>query len=162
MQPCLWRFLPWRHTYKGKPIAHNRATHVFCGINFFIVASAAEAELGALFLNCKEGKIIHLILEELGHNQPPTLMHCGNTKAAGIANNTVKKQQSRSMEMNFFWITDQVRPGKFNTQWHTGKENLVDYSRNIFVVIITKRYALGTYTRTIILTFHHVQQRQSL
>jgi hypothetical protein len=56
----------------GHPITLNGAIHAFCGILRFLVASAAEAEFGALFLNCKEGKILGLVLQELGHNQPPT------------------------------------------------------------------------------------------
>ena len=51
----------------GQHIVLNGAIYVFCGIARFFVASAAEAELAALFLNCQEGKIIRLILEELGH-----------------------------------------------------------------------------------------------
>jgi hypothetical protein len=82
---------------------------LFCGILKFVVASAAEAELGTLFLNCKEGKILRLVLQELGHDQPPTPIHCDNATTAGIANDTVKKQRSRSMEMHFFWVTDQVK-----------------------------------------------------
>ena len=78
------------------------------------MASAAEAELAALFLDYKEGKIIHLILEEVGHKKPPMLVHCYNIIAAGIANDTVKTQQSCSMEMQFFGITDQVRRVRFN------------------------------------------------
>ena len=53
---------------------------------------AAEAELGALFLNTKEGKILRIALHELGQKQPPTPMHCGNVTATDIANNTIKKQ----------------------------------------------------------------------
>ena len=64
--------------------------------------SAAEAELGALFETCKEGKVIRLILEELGHPQPPTPVHCDNATATGIANNNVKKQCSRHWDMRFF------------------------------------------------------------
>jgi hypothetical protein len=71
-----------------------------------VVASAAEAELGALFLNCKEGIIFRLTLEELGHPQPRTPVHCDNATTVGIANNTVKRQQSRSMEMGYFWVGD--------------------------------------------------------
>ena len=37
----------------GQSIPLNRAVYVFRGILKFVVASAAEAELGALFLNCK-------------------------------------------------------------------------------------------------------------
>ena len=91
------------------PIKLNKAILVFCGILKFVVASTAEAELGALFLNCKEGKIQRLILEELSHPQPPTPIHCDNATATGIANDTVKKQRARSMEMRFFWVTDQVK-----------------------------------------------------
>jgi hypothetical protein len=60
--------------------------------SFFFVASAAEAELGALFLNCKEGILFRLTLEELGHPQPRTSVHCDNATTVGIANNTVKRQ----------------------------------------------------------------------
>jgi hypothetical protein len=109
------------------PIPLNGAIYVFCGILKFVVASAAEAELGALFLNCKEGKILRLVLQELGHPQPPTPTHCDNETATGIANNTVKKQRSRSMEMRFFWVADQVNRHHFHVRWHPGQENLADY-----------------------------------
>eukprot|EP00804_Cyclotella_cryptica_P020493 CCRYP_019412-RA/>CCRYP_019412-RA protein AED:0.05 eAED:-0.04 QI:0/0/0/1/0/0.5/2/0/1372 len=109
------------------PIKLNGAILVFCGILKFVVASAAEAELGGLFLNCKEGKIQRLILEELGHTQPPTPIHCDNATATGIANDTVKKQRSRSMEMRFFWVTDQVQQRYFDVRWQPGQENLADY-----------------------------------
>jgi len=59
-------------------------------------------ELGALFLNYKEGKVIQLTLKELGHPQPATSVHYDNATTAGISNNTIKRQQSRSMEMIFF------------------------------------------------------------
>jgi len=56
---------------KDKPIALNGATFVFCGILMIVVASAAEVELGAFFLNCKEGKILRSTLE----NGPPATSH---------------------------------------------------------------------------------------
>eukprot|EP00804_Cyclotella_cryptica_P011478 CCRYP_016405-RA/>CCRYP_016405-RA protein AED:0.32 eAED:0.32 QI:0/0/0/1/0/0/3/0/516 len=81
------------------PIKLNGAIHVISIILKYVAASAAEAELGALFVNAKEGRIIRLILHELGHPRPPTPIQCDNSTAAGIANNTVKCQRSRSMEM---------------------------------------------------------------
>lgn len=105
----------------------NGAIYVYTGAFKFVVASAAEAELGALFINCKEGTIIRLILEELGHPQPATPLHCDNKTATGIANDTVKKQRSRAMEMQFFWVTGQTKLHNFDVQWHPGKENLADY-----------------------------------
>jgi hypothetical protein len=41
----------------GDPIKLNGAFFTLCTILRFVVASAAEAELGALFLNFKEGII---------------------------------------------------------------------------------------------------------
>jgi hypothetical protein len=78
------------------------AFFTLCTILRFIVASTAEAEIGTLFLNCKEGMIFCLTLEELGHPQPETTIHCNNATADGIANNTVKQQQLGSMEMQYF------------------------------------------------------------
>jgi hypothetical protein len=63
----------------------------------------------------------------MGHPQPPTPVNCNNSTLAGTVNNTVKHQHSRSMEMNFFWIADAVKAGKFDIQYYPGKENLGDY-----------------------------------
>ena len=63
----------------------------------------------------------------MGHPQPATPIHVDNSTAVGIANNTVKRQCSRSMVMRYFWIADQVRRGIFNVKWHPGLEQLGDY-----------------------------------
>ena len=70
---------------------------------------------------------MRLVLEELGHPQPPTPVHTDNSTAAGIANNTVKRQRSRSMEMRYFYVGDQVKFGYFDVCWQPGHENLGDY-----------------------------------
>ncbi len=98
-----------------------------CTILRFVIASAMEAELGALFLNYKEGMIFWLTLKELGHPQPKMQIHCNNMTAVGIANNTVKWQSLRSMEMQYFWICDKVAQGAYVIKWHPGQENLADY-----------------------------------
>jgi hypothetical protein len=76
------------HDYS--PIQINGAVHITCTILNLVAASAAEAELGALFLNTQEAKVIRLVLEELGHPQPPTPIHIDNTTTVGIVNNTIK------------------------------------------------------------------------
>jgi hypothetical protein len=78
----------------GDPIKLNGAFHMLCSILRFVVASAAEAELGALFLNCQEGIIFKTTLEHLGHPQPKIPVHCNNATAVRIANNTIKRQRS--------------------------------------------------------------------
>ena len=136
-----------------KPIQLNGAILVFCRVLKFVVASAAEAELGALFLNCKEGKFLRLLLQELGHVQPPTPVHCDNSTATGIANKTLKKQRSRSMEIQFFWVTNEVKRGLFKVAWHPGQENLADY----FTKHFDTQHHILLYDRGIyILTIHPV------
>ena len=92
-----------------------------------MAASAAEAELGALYLNVKQGRIIRLALEEMGHPQPPTPINCDNLTTTGIVNGTVKRQRSRSMEKNYFYVIDQVDNKQFIVEWYPGHENLGDY-----------------------------------
>jgi hypothetical protein len=86
----------------GDPIQLNDAFFTLCTILCFVLASAAKAELGTLFLNCKEGMIFCLTLEELGYPQPKTHVHCNNATAVGIAKNTGKLQRSRSIESVLF------------------------------------------------------------
>ena len=53
---CGLFFMGWTPK-DNKPIKLNGAFHTLCSILRFVVASAAEAKLGALFLNCQEGMI---------------------------------------------------------------------------------------------------------
>ena len=92
-----------------------------------VAASAAEAELGALFLNAQEAKVIRLVLEELGHPQPPIPIHIDNTTTVGIVNNTIKRQWSRAMEMRYFWLLDAEAQRLFRFYYQPGQENLGDY-----------------------------------
>ncbi len=50
-----------------EPIFINNTIHITCTILKLIAASTAEAELGALYMNAQEAKVIQLVLEELGH-----------------------------------------------------------------------------------------------
>ena len=36
------------------------------------------------------------------------------------------------MEMQFFWIADQVKQSQYNVRWHPGQENLADYFTKAF------------------------------
>ena len=130
----------------GDPIFINGAFYVNTTIMRFIVASAAEAELGALFQNCQDGIIFRLTLSNLGHPQPKTPVHCDNATAVGIASNPVKRQRSRAMEMRFFWIGDKVSQKMYNILWHPGQENLPTTKASIMSDHITLMFDPGIYT----------------
>jgi hypothetical protein len=123
---CGHFFMGWSPK-DGDLIKLNGVFFTLCTILGFVVASAAEAELGALFLNCKEGIIFQLTLKELGHPQPRTPVHCDNATTVGIANNTVKGQCSQSMKMRYSWIGDKEAQDVYEIKWHPGQENLADY-----------------------------------
>lgn len=92
-----------------------------------VVSSAAEAEYAALFENGKAAVLERITLEELGHKQEPTRINTDNSTACGIANNSVKQQRSRAMDMRFHWIRDRVKQGQFDVNWEPGKSNRGDY-----------------------------------
>ncbi len=111
----------------GEPIKLNGAIHITCTILKLVAASAAEAELGSLFLNAQEAKVLCLTLDELGRPQTPTPIHINNTTTVGIVNNTIKCQRSCAMEMGYFWLLDGKTQTYFKFYYQPRKENLGDY-----------------------------------
>ena len=73
-----------------------------------VMASAAEAELGALYTNTQEALTMRQCLEELGHNQPATPLKTDNSTAQWIVNNTIKQKRSNAMDMSFYWLRDRT------------------------------------------------------
>ncbi len=98
---CGHFFMGWMPKNR-EPIKINGAFYLSATIMKFVVESATEAKLGALFHNCQNGIIFQKTLADMGHPQPKTPVHCNNAAAVEIANNTIKRQRSRSMEMVFF------------------------------------------------------------
>jgi hypothetical protein len=49
----------------------NGAILIISKVLNHVMSSAAEAEIGAVFINAKEGAVLRTTLEELGHPQPP-------------------------------------------------------------------------------------------
>ena len=70
--------------HDGEPIRLNGNIAVTCAILKIVAYSAAEAEIGALFLNTKEARVLGLKLSKLGHPpQPQTPIHIDNTTGVG-------------------------------------------------------------------------------
>jgi hypothetical protein len=88
-----------------------------------VMSSAAESEIGAVFINAKEGAVLRTTLEELGHKQPPTPMQSDNTTATGYSNGTIKQKRTEAMDMRFYWNKDRVKQGQFKIYWRPGFQN---------------------------------------
>jgi hypothetical protein len=91
-----------------------------------IVASAAEAEYGGLFLVGQTGEVIRTTLQDMGHPQPPTSVYCDNKCAVGIVNGKSKQKLSKAFDMRFHWMRDRVKQDHFRVKWAKGSENLAD------------------------------------
>lgn len=105
----------------------NGAIHILSSILGNVMASATEAEVGALFHNAQDACMIRNTLEFLGHKQPATPIQTDNACAEGIINDTVKQKRSKAIDMRFYWIRDRVRQGQFRVFWAPGKDNYGDY-----------------------------------
>jgi hypothetical protein len=117
--------------YMGNTTKHdkkltNGASLIVRKVLKHVMSSAAEAEIGAAFINTKEGAVRRTTLEELGHKQPPTPMET-DTTATGYSNGTIKQKRTKAMEMCFYWIKDRVKRGQFKIYWGPGFQNLADY-----------------------------------
>ena len=92
-----------------------------------VMSSAAESELGALFMNAKTAVPMRKTLEELGHPQPLTPIQTDNSTAYGVINNKIQPKATKAMDMRFYWLKDRESQGQFHYHWRPGKENMADY-----------------------------------
>ena len=92
-----------------------------------VVDSAAAAEYAALFINAQAATSIRLTLTELGYPQKATPITCDNMCAVGIANKTLTQKRSKTIDMRYHWIQDQVDLGNFTVTWLPGADNLADF-----------------------------------
>lgn len=78
-----------------------------------VMASAAEAECGSLFMNTQNA-IPHITTsEELGHKQHSVPIKTDNSTANGIMNKTIKQKRSKAFDMKFWWLVDRCDQGQF-------------------------------------------------
>ncbi len=91
-----------------------------------VMSSAAEAKIGALYINCKEAIPARHPLEFLGHKQPPTPMQTDNTTALGVVNNNIMKKL-KSMDMKYHWLQCRINQRHFRHYWAAGKSNYGNY-----------------------------------
>ena len=69
-----------------------------------IMASAAEAEIGAMYTNAREAVPQTMTLSEMGHPQPRTPMQTNNLSTHAIVTNNVQPRRTKSMDMRFHWL----------------------------------------------------------
>lgn len=68
-----------------------------------------------------------LILQQMGHDQPPIPIHYDNKTALNIENDIMEKCKYWLMEIVWFWIEFQVKRAILDVLWHPGTEKLAVY-----------------------------------
>ena len=91
------------------------------------LASAIEAELGSLFVNCLLGAALRIFHKEMVHQQPPSLVVTYSATRDGFVNYNIRQQKYRAIDMRFYWLWDRVRQGNYIVYWERGKDNFADY-----------------------------------
>ena len=67
------------------------------------------------------------MLEDLGYPQPPTVIHCDNELAVGLAQKSVKQKLSKSCDMRLHWLQDRVAQRQFIVRHIPGAINVADF-----------------------------------
>ena len=68
--------------------------------------SAAEVELGALYINAKHAHPLHQTICKLGHPQPPMPIQTDNFMAYSIVINKIIPKAMKAMDMCFHLLCD--------------------------------------------------------
>ena len=107
--------------------ADNGAILTIAQILKAVMSSAAEAELGGLFINAREAVHIRNVLDAMGHKQPRTPIQCDNSTATGIVNNKILPKATKPMDMRFHWLRCRHTQKMFRFFWRPGPTNKGDY-----------------------------------
>jgi hypothetical protein len=92
-----------------------------------VMSSAAEAELGALFINAKTAVSMRHTLKGMGHPQPRTPIQMNNKTANDLLTNKITPKALKAMDMRFHWLRCRDAQGQFRYYWRSGTQNLADY-----------------------------------
>ena len=108
-------------TFVNAPISvHSTAIPVVC-------SSVQEAEYAGTFAAAKIATGERQVLADLGYPQRPTVIHCDNEVAVGLANRSVKVKLSKSCDMRLHWLRDRVAQRQFDIVHIPGAINIADF-----------------------------------
>ena len=105
----------------------NGPVHTMSQIIKFVMASAAEAELGALYLTARQMVPLRAALEEMGWKQPPSPVQTDNNTASGFVNDTIIQRRIKMIWMRIHWLRCRAAQAQFRFYWDKGTNNMADY-----------------------------------
>lgn len=88
------------------------------------MSSATETELAGLYIMAHKAIFVRIILEELGHTQPPTPPMLAMADA--VINDMVQLKQTNANDMRFHWIGHCECEQQFRINLRPGMMNFLD------------------------------------
>eukprot|EP00804_Cyclotella_cryptica_P026354 CCRYP_007682-RB/>CCRYP_007682-RB protein AED:0.29 eAED:0.21 QI:0/-1/0/1/-1/0/1/0/164 len=110
-----------------KILQNNEAILKIAHIIKNVMSSATKAKLAALYIMARKSVYIHIILEEMGHKQPPTPIQTDNAMKDTVINGKIQPKCTKAMDMRFHWLNECECPNQFKFYWRPGKTNNADY-----------------------------------
>ena len=92
-----------------------------------LMSSATKSELAALYIMAREAVYRIIILEEMGHKQPPTPLQTDNSMAKAVANVRIQPKRTKAADMRFYWLRNRECQDKFIIYWRPRKSNYAYY-----------------------------------
>lgn len=107
----------------------NGPIYTLCKTIRNVVSSSAEAETHGAFTNAQEIIPIKRMLEAMGHKQPPngTPLKTDNKTSHDITTNLIKPRKSKTWDMRYHWLEDQINLKQIFLHWKPGSKNWADY-----------------------------------
>ena len=112
---------------KAKDPMDNEAVLNIAKIMKNVMSSAAESEIGALFLNSRKAIPARTTLIKMGHPQPPTPIQIDNTTGLGVFGKSLTPKAMKSTDMQHWWMRDRSDQNQFRYYCGPGKYNWTDY-----------------------------------
>ena len=92
------------------------------------MATAAEAEMSALYVAAKNMVPLRNTLFEMGQPQTKSPIQTDNSTAVGFTNKAILNKATKSADMKLWWLRDRDSQGQFIYYWALGSENEGHYS----------------------------------
>ena len=93
----------------------------------FVMASAAEAELAALYTTAREMIPLRNALDEMGWKQPRSPVQTDNSTANGFIQDTIIQRRIKMIWMRLHWLRCRAAQGQFRFYWNRSATNMADY-----------------------------------
>ncbi len=113
---------------KDDPIPRNNGPILTISqILKFVMASATEAELAALYTTAREMIPLRNALEEMGWKQPQSPIQTDNSAASRFISDTIIQRRIKMIWMRLHWLRCHAAQGQFRFYWSKGTTNMADY-----------------------------------